>query len=59
MGYYAGKAGGEAAYDQTRELEQLVLVKLEARVRWRLAWLLLGSICSGSLPVQVSGRVDL
>jgi hypothetical protein len=25
MGYYAGKAGGEAAYDQDRgELEQLV-----------------------------------
>jgi hypothetical protein len=29
MEYYAGVAGGEAAYDQTGELEQLVLVKLE------------------------------
>ena len=29
MEYYAGMAGGEAEYDQTGELEQLVLVKLE------------------------------
>lgn len=54
--YYAGVAGGEAAYDQTGELEQLVLVKLEYSsgemekaqngAGWRGCW---GPTCSGGV----------